>query len=93
MGYNTNEERLLNSSKLVLEESLGKCGGQLVTNSTPITGKFIAITPLSVSNSFTTQGNLTLSSGTTLGAGLTVYGYFTSVTVVTGSAIVYKACE
>ncbi len=92
MGYNTNEERLLNSSKLVLEESLGKCGGQLVTNNTPINGKFIAITPLDASNSFTTQGNLTLSS-TALGAGLTVYGYFTSVTVVTGRAIVYKACE
>lgn len=91
MGYNTNEERLLNSSKLVLEESLGKCGGQVVAGAT-VTGKFIAITPLEASNSFTTQGNLTLSS-TALGAGLTVYGYFTSVTVVTGRAIVYKACE
>lgn len=92
MGYNTNEERLLNSSKLVLEESLGKCGGQLVANNTPVTGKFIAITPLTANNTFTTQGNLTLSN-TALGAGLTVYGYFTSVTVHTGSAILYKACE
>lgn len=91
MGYNTNEERLLNSSKLVLEESLGKCGGQVVS-STTVTGKFIAITPVTECV-VTTQGNLALS-GITLPAGLTVYGYFTSVQIASGdTAIVYKACE
>ena len=90
MGYNTNEERLLNSSKLVLEESLGKCGGQVVSNAT-VTGKFIAITPVTEC-AVTTQGNLTLS--VTLPAGLTVYGYFTNVQIANGdTAIVYKACE
>lgn len=90
MGYNTNEERLLNSSKLVLEESLGKCGGQVVSDAT-VTGKFTAITPVTECV-VTTQGNLTLSS-LTLPAGLTVYGYFTSVQIANGdTAIVYKAC-
>lgn len=90
MGYNTKEEILLNSSKTSLEESLGKCGGILLTNSAT-TGKFIAVTAIA-EETLTTAGTLTLTE-VTIPAGVTVYGRFTSLTAGTASKfIAYYEC-
>lgn len=90
MGYNTKEEILLNSSKTSLEESLGKCGGVLLTASN-ITGKFIAVTAIAEAG-LTTAGTLTLSN-ITIPAGVTVYGRFNSLTAATeNSFIAYYEC-
>jgi len=90
MGYNTKEEILLNSSKTSLEESLGKCGGILLTaNATP--GKFIAVTAIAEA-ALTTAGTLTLSN-VTIPAGVTVYGRFNSLTAsAIDSFIAYYEC-
>lgn len=90
MGYNTKEEILLNSSKTSLEESLGKCGGILLPAAEQL-GKFIAVTAIAEAN-LTTAGTLTLS-GTTIPAGVTVYGRFTSLTAsAINSFIAYYEC-
>lgn len=90
MGYNTKEEILLNSSKTSLEESLGKCGGILLTTNAT-TGKFIAVTAIAEAG-LTTAGTLTLSN-TTIPAGVTVYGRFNSLTAGTANAfIAYYEC-
>lgn len=91
MGYNTKEEILLNSSKTSLEESLGKCGGILLTTTNATTGKFIAVTAIAEAD-LTTAGTLTLSA-TTIPAGVTVYGRFNSLTAsATDSFIAYYEC-
>lgn len=90
MGYNTKEEILLNSSKTSLEESLGKCGGILLTTNAT-TGKFIAVTAIAEAT-LTTAGTLTLGN-TTIPAGVTVYGRFNSLTAGTANAfIAYYEC-
>lgn len=90
MGYNTKEEILLNSSKTSLEESLGKCGGVVLTTSN-ITGKFIAVTAIAEAG-LTTAGTLTLSN-ITIPAGVTVYGRFNSLTAAAGNSfIAYYEC-
>ena len=91
MGYNTKEEILLNSSKTSLEESLGKCGGILLTTTTATAGKFIAVTAIAEAG-LTTAGTLTLND-VTIPAGVTVYGRFTSLTADTiNSFIAYYEC-
>lgn len=93
MGYNTKEEILLNSSKTSLEESLGKCGGILLTTNAT-TGKFIAVTAIAEAT-LITAGTLALPSGTpvTIPAGVTVYGRFNSLTAGTANAfIAYYEC-
>jgi ABC-type sulfate transport system permease subunit len=90
MGYNTKEEILLNSSKTSLEESLGKCGGVLLTNAAT-TGKFIAVTAIAEAQ-LSTTGTLTLTA-TTIPAGVTVYGRFSSLTAATANTfIAYYEC-
>lgn len=92
MGYNTKEEILLNSSKTSLEESLGKCGGILLTNTSATTGKFIAVTAIAEAT-LITAGTLTIASALTIPAGVTVYGRFTSLTAGTANAfIAYYEC-
>lgn len=94
MGYNTKEEILLNSSKTSLEESLGKCGGILLANTSLTTGKFIAVTAIAEAT-LITAGTLALPSNTpvTIPAGVTVYGRFTSLTAGTANAfIAYYEC-
>jgi hypothetical protein len=91
MGYNTKEEILLNSSKTSLEESLGKCGGIVLTTTSPTTGKFIAVTAV-VEAQLSTTGTLTLTT-LTIPAGVTVYGRFSSLTAGTQNAfIAYYEC-
>jgi hypothetical protein len=90
MGYNTKEEILLNSSKTSLEESLGKCGGVLLTTAAT-TGKFIAVTAIAEAN-LTTAGTLTLTA-VPIPAGVTVYGRFSSLTAsAENSFIAYYEC-
>jgi hypothetical protein len=90
MGYNTKEEILLNSSKTSLEESLGKCGG-IVLTANATTGKFIAVTAVAEAT-LTTVGTLTLST-LTIPAGVTVYGRFSSLTAgIANAFIAYYEC-
>jgi hypothetical protein len=91
MGYNTKEEILLNSSKTSLEESLGKCGGIVLTTTNLTAGKFIAVTAIAEAT-LTTVGTLTLTT-LTIPAGVTVYGRFSSLTAGTANAfIAYYEC-
>ncbi len=90
MAYNTNTDRLLDRSKKGIEESLGRCGGQLLGTST-VTGNFRALQFIA-ETTITTVGTLTLSS-ITIPAGMVLYGEFTSVTAgAENSVIAYNAC-
>jgi hypothetical protein len=93
MGYNTNQDILLNNIKQNFQESLGQCGGQLITAAnTAVTGKFTAICAVA-DCTVTTVGNLQVTS-LAIPAGMVLYGYFTSVTVTTANeAIVYNLCS
>jgi hypothetical protein len=92
MGYNTNQDILLNNIKQNFQESLGQCGGQLIGVTTAVTGKFTAICAVA-DCTVTTVGNLQVTS-LTIPAGMILYGYFTSVTVTTANeAIVYNLCS
>lgn len=91
MGYNTNQDILLNNIKQNFQESLGQCGGQSVTNAT-VTGKFTAVCAITDCE-VTTVGNLQVTN-LTIPAGMILYGYFTNVTIASGdTAIVYNLCS
>lgn len=91
MAYNTNTDRLLDRSKKGIEESLGRCGGQLLTGNSPVTGTFRAIQAIA-ETTVTTVGSLQVTS-LTIPAGIVLYGEFTSVTAgAANTLIVYNAC-
>lgn len=90
MSINTTTDRILDKSRQGIDESLGKCGAQMLGTS-EVTGKFRAIQFIS-ETAITTAGTLTLS-GKTIPAGIVLYGEFTSVIADAGdSVIVYNAC-
>lgn len=89
MAYNTNTDRLLDRSKKGIEESLGRCGGQLITGT--VTGTFRAVQAIAEAT-VTTVGSLEVT-GLTIPAGIVLYGEFTSVTAgAANTLIVYNAC-
>ena len=91
MSINTTTDRILDRSRQGIDESLGKCGAQMLEDASEVTGKFRAIQFIS-ETAITTAGTLTLS-GKTIPAGIVLYGEFTSVTPAAGdSVIVYNAC-
>lgn len=90
MAYNTNTDRLLDRSKKGIEESLGRCGGQILA-AEATSGKFRALQFIAEST-ITTVGTLTLTE-ITIPAGIVLYGEFSSVTPGTAdSVIAYNAC-
>lgn len=91
MAYNTNTDRLLDRSKKGIEESLGRCGGQLITGTTAVTGTFRAVQAIAEAT-VTTVGSLEVT-GLAIPAGIVLYGEFTSVTAgAADTLIVYNAC-
>lgn len=91
MAYNTNTDRLLDRSKKGIEESLGRCGGQLLPANSAVTGTFRAVQAIAEAT-VTTVGSLEVT-GLTIPAGIVLYGEFTSVTAgAENTLIVYNAC-
>lgn len=91
MAYNTTTDRILDRSKTGIEESLGRCGAQLLSDA-ETTGKFRALQFIAAA-AITTVGSLTLTS-ISIPAGTVLYGEFTSVTSETTDAVIaYNACK
>ena len=91
MAYNTTTDRILDRSKTGIEESLGRCGGQLL-GITATTGNFRALQFIADA-SITTVGSLELSN-IAITTGTVLYGDFTSVTSDTANAVIaYNACK
>lgn len=86
-------------SDMAIASSMGQNGGILITDTTPITGRFKAILALedtaftTLTNNITKNGAETASTGAdfgTLPAGFVIYGVFTAITLASGKAIAYK---
>lgn len=91
MKLNTTTDRILDRSRRGIQESLGICGGQLLTTS-PTTGSFRALQFIA-ETTITTQGSLVLTT-VTIPAGMVLYGTFTSVTAgAADSVIAYNSCD
>lgn len=92
MAYNTNADILANKAAKALESGIGKCGGQLIANTTVTTGTFVAITIITNAVFTTLTGSIAGMDSTTFPAGVTLFGNFTTVTLASGKVIAYTAC-
>ena len=80
-------------SKIRSHSTTGADGACFVANNTPKAGEFYAVTTVANNTRLTLEGNLDNSNAlaaVSLPAGFTVYGRFDKVTVLVGSAILYK---
>lgn len=72
--------------------SLGRLGGAVVSGTGVNTGKYGAVQFIIAGTLTTLTGGLTgTATGITYPAGFVIYGYFTVVTLASGSAILYNA--
>lgn len=76
-----------------LAKMLGYYGGERVTDTLPHAGNFCAIYALEDSVINTTTGNIENLDGTSLTAGMSILGIFTSVTLTSGAVILYNSEE
>ena len=88
---------------MIEREALGKFGAEFITNTTAVTNKsYCAITMLE-DTTFTTLtcsnwvagsvGSVDEGSGVTYPKGLTIFGRFTAVTLLTGKVICYNSAN
>ncbi|MEN8907902.1 MAG: hypothetical protein ABF289_18275 [Clostridiales bacterium] len=83
---------IIDTIKSVLDETMGGEGGIYVTTATPRTppsGKVIRVIEARTESSVTAVGNVSNITARTLEVNGKFYGKFTSVTVHTGTAILY----
>lgn len=71
--------------------SQGRLGGAYVSGTGVNTGTYGAIHALTTCTFTTLTGNITSAVSITLPAGDTIIGYFTVVTLASGTAILYNA--
>jgi hypothetical protein len=71
--------------------ALGRLGGAYVSDTTSHTGEFGAILTISGCTFTTLTGNITNAALVTLPAGGCLFGYFTTVQLATGDAVLYNA--
>ena len=75
------------SSKVTVNNTLN--GGQVIANTTPVTGNWIEIRVLTTAVFTTLTGNLTNVGSTSFPAGTILNGRFTAITLASGSVVAY----
>jgi hypothetical protein len=79
------------SSKIRSHSTTGADGGVFVNTGTPEAGTFYAVQVIANNTKLSFEGNLEgWVSSTELPSNTTIYGRFDKVTVIAGSAILYK---
>lgn len=93
MGYNTNEERLLNRVSNAVR--VGACGAILIDDTSTHTGTFSAVQAVGTTDavlSTSTVSDIKDFAQITIPKGVTVFGNFTAVDLVSGKVIAYNTC-
>tara|TARA_R110000796_G_scaffold10289_1_gene34311 strand:- start:141 stop:425 length:285 start_codon:yes stop_codon:yes gene_type:complete len=93
MEYRTDQERLLDTINIGVNQSLGPKGSEFITAlATPHAGPFYAITVIenTVFGAMTDCNIEGLDTATTFVAGLTIMGSFPQVTLTSGKVLAYK---
>ena len=75
------------SSKVTVNNTLN--GGQVIADTTPVTGNWIEIRVLTTAVFTTLTGNLTNVGSTSFPAGTILNGRFTAITLASGSVVAY----
>ena len=93
MAYNTNSDRLLNRIKKSV--GIGGCGGILIDDTSTHTGTFSAVQAVGTADavlSTNTVSDISDFAQITIPKGVTVFGNFTAVDLVSGKVIAYRTC-
>jgi len=94
MGYNTTGDRLLNSIKAAVR--VGVCGAILIDDTATHTGKFSAVQAVGTTDavlSTNTSCDITDFAQITIPKGVTIFGNFSAVDLVSGKVIAYNTCD
>ena len=94
MAYNTNADRLLH--RIRKSVGIGGCGGILIDDTATHSGKFSAIQAIGTTDavlSTDTASDITDFAQVTIPKGVTIFGSFTAVDLVSGKVIAYRSCE
>jgi hypothetical protein len=93
MGYYTNEERLL--KKVSDAVRVGACGAILIDDTSTHSGTFSAVQAIGTADavlSTDTVSDITDFAQVTIPKGVTIFGNFTAVDLVSGKVLAYKTC-
>ena len=87
---------LLKETKKNLQQSAGGCGSEIIDGTAAVTGNWFCIvaqesTQLDVSGCTTDIENFP-GTDVVIGAGITLFGNWTSVELISGSVIAYEKC-
>lgn len=77
------------SSKVTINNNLN--GGQVINNTTPVTGSWTEIRVITATVFTTLDGNLTNVGSTSFPVGAVISGRFTAITLASGSVVAYHA--
>ena len=94
MAYNTNADRLLH--RIRKSVGIGGCGGILIDDTATHSGKFSAVQAIGTTDAVLSTGtvsDLQDFAQVTIPKGVTIFGNFTAVDLVSGKVIDYTSCE
>jgi len=77
------------SHKTVINNNLN--GGQVINNTTPVTGNWTEIRVITATVFTTLTGNVTNVGSTSFPVGAVISGRFTAITLASGSVVAYHA--
>jgi hypothetical protein len=77
------------SHKTVINNNLN--GGQVINNTTPVTGNWTEIRVITATVFTTLTGNVTNVGSTSFPVGAVISGRFTAITLASGSIVAYHA--
>jgi hypothetical protein len=77
------------SHKTVINNNLN--GGQVINNTTPVTGNWTEIRVITATVFTTLTGNVTNVGSTSFPVGAVINGRFTAITLASGSIVAYHA--
>jgi len=77
------------SHKTVINNNLN--GGQVINNTTPVTGNWTEIRVITAAVFTTLTGNVTNVGSTSFPVGAVISGRFTAITLASGSVVAYHA--
>ena len=98
MGFNTNQDRLLDAIKDLNRNALGQCGSIIIDDTVEHTGPFTAITAIGAEDAVIDTSECDLGSledqpaTITVPEGVTIFGNFNSIELDSGVVIAYRAC-
>ena len=97
MGFNTNQDRLLNAIKDLNRNALGQCGVLMIDDTVEHTGPFIALTAIGTADAVIDTSECTTNiedaaATITIPEGSTIFGNFDSIELDSGVVLAYRKC-